>query len=465
MNESRKTLYFVVTAAVLVVLAFLAAPKRITPEMFSDQGQAFFPKFTDPNQATSLEVVGFDATTGSAKPFKVQFKNGRWTIPSHHDYPADAKDRLAKTGAGVMDIKRDDVRSDNVADHAACGVIDPMDQATTGLNGRGTRVTLKDKDENVLADFIVGNQVQGKAGERFVRVPGQKRVYAVKMNVDLSSRFEDWIEKDLLQVTRADINRVVLKDYSINERTASVDRRDNLMLNLKSGVWKANNLGADQVVDSAKMQGLLTAIDELQLEGVRPKPEGLSRTLQGVAGGGQITQSDVMSLQTKGFFLSREGQLLSNEGELQVGTDLGVLYTLRFGEVVHGSGLAITAGLDGNQEDQGGPADNRYLFVTAEFDPSTIEEPAKPRDESFKGKPDSLLTDADRTNRALSDAHDKWQRDMSQGRKKVEELNARFADWYYVISAASFEKLHLSRKDMVVKKQEKKEEKKEEKKG
>ncbi len=49
---------------------------------------------------------------------------------------------------------------------------------------------------------------------------------------------------------------------------------------------------------------------------------------------------------------------------------------------------------------------------------------------------------------------------MEDGRKKVEELNARFADWYYVISAGSFEKLHLSRKDLVVKKEEGKEAKK-----
>jgi len=31
-------------------------------------------------------------------------------------------------------------------------------------------------------------------------------------------------------------------------------------------------------------------------------------------------------------------------------------------------------------------------------------------------------------------------------------LNARFADWYYVISAASFDKVHLRRKDLVRKK-------------
>jgi hypothetical protein len=31
----------------------------------------------------------------------------------------------------------------------------------------------------------------------------------------------------------------------------------------------------------------------------------------------------------------------------------------------------------------------------------------------------------------------------------VEELNARFGDWYYVISAENFNKLHLARKELV----------------
>ena len=39
----------------------------------------------------------------------------------------------------------------------------------------------------------------------------------------------------------------------------------------------------------------------------------------------------------------------------------------------------------------------------------------------------------------------------------MEELNARFADWYYIISDEVYHKIHLSRAD-VVKKKEKKEE-------
>ena len=143
MSETQKTATFGGVALVLVVIALLGAPQRATPEDFLDRGEAIFPDFTDPNVATTLEVIDFDEATATARPFQVRFSNGRWTIPSHHDYPADGEDRLARTAAGVIDILKDDYRSDNVADHEALGVIGPLDDAATSLTGRGQRITLR----------------------------------------------------------------------------------------------------------------------------------------------------------------------------------------------------------------------------------------------------------------------------------------------------------------------------------
>lgn len=455
MNENKKTVVFAGVAVALAILALIFAPRRITPDAFLEQGEPFFPEFTDPNEAITLEVIDFDEATGAARPFKVTFENGRWTIPSHHDYLADGKDRLARTAAGVIDIKKDDFRSDNVSDHEACGVIDPIDE-TAGLTGRGQRVTIKGNNQQVLADFIIGLPVENREGFRFVRVPEQKRVYAARMDIDISTEFKDWIEADLLQVDKNKIDRVELRDYSINERTGSVQQRDDLMLNLKDGEWKANQMKSGQQVDSAKMQTVLATLDELTIVGVRPKPEGLSASLKKSSEGQAISQSGVRSLQSKGFYFTRDGRLLSNEGELQVHTKGGISYTLRFGEVVYGSGLAVTAGVDMDSgEEQSSAAQNRYLFITTDFDETAFPEPKRPAGTDFLKKPDSLWTDEDRDNKALQDTHDRWQRDVENGRHISEQLNARFADWYYVISANSFEKLRLKRQDLVVKKDEK----------
>jgi hypothetical protein len=449
MDETRKTLIFVIAAVVLAAIAFIMTPHRITPDAFLDQGQPFFPEFTDPNAAATLEVVAYDEASGAAKPFKVVNNNGVWTIPSHYNYPADGQDRLAKTAAGVIGIKKDDFRTDNVADHEKLGVIDPLDQKA-GLSGRGQRVTLNDKDSKVLADFIIGHQVEGRQGFRFVRVPDQKRVYAVRMNIDISTRFQDWIQADLMQIGNAQVNQVALKDYSINERTMSVEQRDNLVLELKDQKWTARGTGSGQMVDSTKMATLVRTLKGLTIVGVRPKPKGMSENLKRNEGGHTITTEDVLSLQNKGFYFSRDGQLLSNEGELQFTTSEGVTYTLRFGELLYGTGEAVSSGAATEGSERQGPAESRYLFITAAFDENAVQRPAKPANTDFQGKADSLLTDADRQNKAAQATYDKGQRDVDKGRTLAEKMNRRFADWYYVISADSFDKLHLGRRDLVV---------------
>jgi len=453
MTELKKTMIFGGVGIALALLAFITSPSRVTPEAFLDTGELFFPEFQDPNEATTLEVIEFDAETGSAIPFKVTFKDGQWTIPSHHDYPADAKDRLAKTAAGVIGIRKDEFRSDNPADHEALGVIDPLDETATTLKGQGTRITLKNANDNVLADFIMSDEIEGREHFRYVRIPGKKRVYAAKVDIDLSTKFGDWIEKDLMKVTKADIKQIILKDYSINERTGSVRNRDVVKLTKDGSTWKANKMAKNQEVNNTKMNDLLKAVDELAIVGVRPKPAGLTQSLTKASDGMKVNTEALLSLQSKGYYFTRDGQLLSNEGEIQAKTKDGVIYTLRFGEIVYGSGLAVTAGTDSGDDTQKDSGENRYLFITTQFDPSDFKEPPLPKNTDFQTKADSLWSDADKKNKQLQDKHDQWQAKIDKGQKLSDELNARFAKWYYVISNDSFEKLHLKRKDLIKKKE------------
>jgi len=414
MTESRKTIYYAGVAILLAGLAFVSSPRQKMPKAFFDQGQQFFPDFTDPNAARSLEVVDWDESTGQAVPFKVTFANGRWTIPSHHGYPADGKDRLAKTAAGLIGLTKDDFRTDNVADYEACGVIDPLDNTVQSLKGRGRRVTIKGENGVVLADLIIGKPYEGRDNFRLVRVPGQKRVYGTRINVDISTKFKDWIEPDLTMLEKDEVDRVELRDYSIDEQTGRLDQRDDVVLNRDGENWKMAGLPAGKEVDTYKINNLVSAVDGLSIEGVRPKPDGLTASLMRAEGGIRITQSDMASLEGHGYYFTRDGRLVSNEGELQVHTKDGVLYILRFGEVAFGEGTALSAGDSVETRKPGQTGENRYLMISASLDP------------------------------ALKDA-----KAIEAAKKRVDDLNGRFAKWYYVISAQSFDSIHLKRKDLV----------------
>jgi hypothetical protein len=449
MSETRKTIVFLAVAVVLVLATILTVPEQVTPDAFSDLGEAFFPDFTDPNAARTLEVIEFDEETGSSRPFKVTFKDGRWTIPSHYEYPADGEDRLAQTAAGLIGIKKDDFRTDNVSDFAACGVIDPLDETVVELKGRGKRVTIKGENDVVLADLIIGKSYEDRENFHLVRVPGQKRVYGSLVDVDISTTFSDWIEADLLKVEKEQIEKVALKDYSVNERTGTIEQRGELFLDKgEDDTWTANDMKDDQEVDRYKMNNFLRALDELVIVGVRPKPAGLTASLQQSSGEVRIGTGDMLSLQSKGFFFSKDGRLLSNEGELQATTSGGVIYSLRFGEVVFGSGVAVTAGTGADNADQE-TGENRYLMITTDFDPEMFPEPETPANTDFLEKPDSMWTAEDHRMKSIQLAHDEWEKDLVDGRNLTDELNARFARWYYVISAESFEKLALTRDDLL----------------
>ena len=94
---------------------------------------------------------------------------------------------------------------------------------------------------------------------------------------------------------------------------------------------------------------------------------------------------------------------MASEGEMSVDTVNGVVFQLRFGDV------ASTPG-------ETKPSGNRYLFVTAIFDPQRAQ---------------------------------KYSGDAAVGERQAKDLSARFAGWYYVIPNQEFLDLRLKKKDVL----------------
>ena len=90
---------------------------------------------------------------------------------------------------------------------------------------------------------------------------------------------------------------------------------------------------------------------------------------------------------------------------------------------------------------------------TASFDESLVTAPPKPANRDFEGKEESALTEEDKTNRSLDQAYKQWEENVKKGKETAEALSKRFAPWYYVISASSFDKIHLNRGDLVKRKE------------
>ncbi len=480
MTDLNKTLAFVAVAVVLGGAAIVTAPSRAPSDAeFFEQGKAFFPEFADPYAATSMEVIDYDEKTARPLPFQVKLQEGQWVIPSHHNYAADAKDRLAKTSAGVIGLTKDTIRSDRAEDHEAFGVVDPLDTKVITLKGRGKRVTLKDTSDKILADLIIGKEVR-KEGEapprdgstlRYVRIPGQKRTYGVEIKADLSSKFADWIETNLLKLTADKIRSITIDNHKVDPERGTLEKIDVINLSRKDATapWTIDGTLPDgKELDTAKINELTAALAELKIVGVRPKPPGLTRDLKTGQG---LSQQARRSLQERGFYVLKDGSLLSNQGDLIVSTVDGAVYTLRYGEVTFNTGDALTAGDDATAEPKPGEetpkkpegaGENRFLLVTVAFDPSLIPPPPpepspsaadgsfsipENPDDVFERAPDDPKRVAEEKARAdKADAKAKAeQKRIEDGQKLVQDLTNRFNAWYYVTPGESFRKLIMDR--------------------
>ncbi len=484
MSESVKTMVFVGLAVAVLGAAFLTRPGRSTTAADPDQ-QAhgkFFPDFTDPLTATSLEITRYDETTGQLQPFKVAKVDSVWRLPSKLDYPADAEKQLGQAAATIVDLEKLGLISDLPGSHPAYGVVDPR-KADAGASGVGMYVAMADKQDKVLAEFIIGKEVKDRAGLRYVRVPTQNVVYECKVDAaKLSSKFEDWIEKDLLKLNGFDIRRVVLNNYSIDEVNQRIAQGDLLDLKYddKEAKWSLDGLAEAEEPNNTKLTDMRNALDDLRIVDVQRKPAGLSRDLR-TEEGIQIDRTAMVSLASRGFLIV-EGQLYSNEGEIVVQTKDGVEYMLRFGEVAVDTeqGAAATeppptatdpnAAADPNAPKTDAQGSNRYIFVTARFNDELLTKPvlepvppattdaaaaatgaAEPTTADKKADEATESADAERKRieRENKRKEDEYQQQVTAGQKKVKDLNDRFADWYYVISDEVYRKIHLARTDAV----------------
>ncbi len=393
MKESLQTAALAGVAVVLAISAAVVQPESRVPKILNDQGEAFYPAFTDPQSPRTIEVVDYDESTATSLPLKVQFQQGRWVIASNYNYRVDIGDRLAKTAAALMYLKKDMVRSDSPLDHAKFGVIDPLDEKASGLTGRGKRVTLRDGNGGILADFILGKSVEGKPGYRYVRVPGQKRTYAVKTDADPSARFADWVNAGLLRIASSSIRKVTINRYNI-DAGGHLGNAETTVLTQDKGQWTATG----ERLNLPAVHAMANTLDTLKIADVRPKPPGLAAGLRHEEL--QITLETALSLQKAGYFFTPQGRVFSSEGDMTVETNNGLMYSLRFGEVA----ASVTK--------SGAPSDNRNLFVMVHFDPA--------RAAAYGG-------------------------DAAAGERAARELNDRFADWYYVINGKDFQTLRLGR--------------------
>ncbi len=224
MNENVKTAVFAGVAAVLCIGAVVASirPAATAPQ---DVGNSLFADFKDPLDAKRMAIVTFDDKSHDFHTFEVKQVDGLWSLPSNGNYPADAKSQVADAANALIGVKVLGKVSSDPATHAEYGVVQPEpNKPDAPTKGVGKLIEIDNGADKPLAHLIVGKEDKqrsenGPGNLRFVRRPGNNDVFRVALNIDkFSTKFEDWIEKDLLKLKAFDVQQVELHDYSMDKK-------------------------------------------------------------------------------------------------------------------------------------------------------------------------------------------------------------------------------------------------------
>jgi hypothetical protein len=365
-------------------------------------------------------------------------------LPSHQNYPADAKDHLAAAATELVDLKTLDVVSESPGDHEIYGVIEPdREKIQPGMTGVGQLIEIRDASGSKLARLVVGKEdkqpgaAAGGRKLRFVRKAGQDPVYRVEIDTSkFTTKFDDWIEKDLLKLTPWDVRRVEIDNYTLaavesGGRLRVEQRRDErmrLVYDDKESKWAlvsletfpegaaadakpaSRGLEENEEIASTALNDLRNALGDLKIVDVARKPSGLSGDLKAEESFTKDPEA-VSSLQQRGFLPLQSGEILSTEGQTVIGMKDGVEYVLRFG-----AGTTVAEPGKAEAESQAdeaagtGEISARYLLVMARFNEDLLEKPdleelpPLPEEKAGAEKPEGKKPEADKPQADKSDA-------------------------------------------------------------
>ena len=229
MNENTKSISFIAVALLTILLAYQSIPEKFDPNSKgSRMGQALFNTF-DTRQATGIEIVEIDEENLETKSIEVAQTSEGWLIrrPQKADYPANADNQVKDVSTILLDLTIIDIAGEGAGEHSKFGVLDP-NSANPGDSGVGKSIALKNSSGSNLAQLIIGDEVEGISGARYVRKPSESTVFIAEVQNanDVSTKFVDWVEKDFLDLDKWNIKQVTLDNYEVNLAKGQLNRND-----------------------------------------------------------------------------------------------------------------------------------------------------------------------------------------------------------------------------------------------
>lgn len=467
-HELLKSTLIGIVALVALISWLVFQPRLPDQEPREKIGKKLFDNFNDLSKMTKIEFQGIDPETGELRELILTRDGQEWRLPSLSGFPAENAERLSKviaplTQLSILDVVDETTRihdSQKITDfHRECGLINPssydiehsFEKNTDGkkslFNDAALHVHIEGEGGETLFDLLIGNRVPESSAtrdDRFVRIPNEEVVYTADFVGDSTQEtsasefaeypmrisFEplDWLDRDLLRISRWDVLYLTARDYSFsiqkdkneihiaNYQTSGVAVFKQTPENSMSRIWSLNRLitrnekgkwdettiFAPESANNESLNLLADELGKLNIVDVRKKPTALAALFRANNIGTQLAPL-AAPLSEFGFALDDhdplaperiEPFLIGEGGSIELTMKTGVKLSLVFGKKFE---------------------NKRAVLVYASYSRDALA--ATSGDES---EVDFLEPEA---------------------KQKATIKNNRFADWFYLIDESDYEKL------------------------
>jgi len=244
---SNRNLAFLVilTAAVVVLTAFLHVEgKKDAPPAVAG---TYLIQGLDPDSISKITIEGKDDAVNLVR------RGDGFVVAEKKDYPASNKvinELIIKS----LDIRVDQKITENVENHADLGVAEDSEDAVS--------VTFIGADDKPLVGYIKSKSDE-ESGGFYLRPVGNDTVYRSGNYLWLQTRPIDYVDREILSVTKSDIEQV---DIAVGEEKYTIAKDESDKVSLGS-------IPEGKKVKDSEHENVFHALSSLRISDVLPADE------------------------------------------------------------------------------------------------------------------------------------------------------------------------------------------------
>lgn len=455
-------------AALLALLLWLSIRPAPPPdESVKTTGERLFEAFHDPAAIKSLSIVRFSGVGEEPERLELLRDRDSWRIPTRGDAPADNAEKIASVVSPLTDLSvLEEIPSGMDGDeeakmtefHRRCGLLDPERATGDDRKNAAIHLTILGTNDERFVDLLIGGVPEESSGRRdlrYVRIPGRNNVWTVDFSAGtpaddsaaaapyaerLSTDPLDWMNRDLLRVSRWNIARLSFFKYSVTPdgkiTPASYEEMEQDPEQSLDRVWspvrrlrftpdgKSESVEEGTAIDVSRVNESADALGHLMFTGLERKPDPLPSLFRERVPIQELSERKE-ALAPYGFYIagfdplrpeSPDPILTGDGGTARLTMKDGVVLDLIFGKKSDG--------------------EMRPVLVRALFDPEFFPtaEPLSTPDGADEKERERIASEnrLRESERALN---------LEQGQKSADALARRFDDWFFRVSEEDYKKV------------------------